>query len=309
MGAELLDGVKIAEQIYNELKGEIEKLQRAKISPGLAAVLVGDNPASKIYVNRKVAACQKINVVSRKIELPQSATQAEVLSVVDGLNDDDSMDGILVQLPLPSQINEKEIIARIVPAKDVDGLHPANIGALLKGTHAWASCTPSGVVEMLRRSGVVLEGKRVTVVGRSQLVGMPLSILLLHAHATVTICHSRTKNLASVCREADILVAAMGRPLMITGEFVKPGATVIDVGISKISDTAQVEKFFHEVPEKLKEFREKRYLIVGDVDPISVGQVAGRLSPVPGGVGPLTIALLIYNTVVAARLRRGRMHS
>lgn len=305
MTAQVLDGTSIANQIYAELGQDIERLKGAGHTPGLAAVLVGDNPASKIYVNRKVAACARMEITSRKIELPQSADTPAVLREVDALNADDSIDGILVQLPLPPQVNEKEVLLRVSPQKDVDGLHPANLGALLMGNQTWASCTPSGVMQMLRRSGVEVEGKRAVVVGRSVLVGRPLAILLMHAHATITVCHSRTRNLASVCREADILVAAIGRPLTITQEYVKPGAVVVDVGISKVNDADLVSRVFKDDPKRLAEFEEKKYLIVGDVDPVSVGRVAGKLSPVPGGVGPLTIAMLIHNTVCAARSRRG----
>lgn len=305
MTAQVLDGTSIANLIYVELGQDIERLKGAGHTPGLAAVLVGDNPASKIYVNRKVAACARMEIISRKIELPQSADTPAILREVDALNADDSIDGILVQLPLPPQVNEKEVLLRVSPQKDVDGLHPANLGALLMGNQAWASCTPSGVMQMLRRSGVEVEGKRAVVVGRSVLVGRPLAILLMHAHATITVCHSRTRNLASVCREADILVAAIGRPLTITQEYVKPGAVVVDVGISKVNDADLVSRVFKDDPKRLAEFEEKKYLIVGDVDPVSVGRVAGKLSPVPGGVGPLTIAMLIHNTVCAARSRRG----
>jgi methylenetetrahydrofolate dehydrogenase (NADP+)/methenyltetrahydrofolate cyclohydrolase len=307
MTAQVLEGTSIANQIYAELSRDIEKLKMSGHPPGLAAVLVGDHAASRIYVNRKVAACAKMEIVSRKIELPQTASTLTVLKELDALNADDSIDGILVQLPLPPQVNEQEVLLRVSPLKDVDGLHPANLGALLMGNHVWASCTPSGVMQMLRRSGVAVEGKRAVVVGRSLLVGRPLAILLMHAHATITVCHSRTKNLASVCREADILVAAIGHPLMITQEFVKPGAVVIDVGISRVTDAGLVHKVFNEDVARLREFEEKKYLIVGDVDPISVGQVAGKLSPVPGGVGPLTIAMLLHNTVCAAQHRRARV--
>ena len=304
MAALMLDGVSIANQIYGELGAEVEVLRRAGHTPGLAAVLVGDNPASRIYVNRKVAACARMNIFSRKIELSDAATTADVRREIDTLNADDSIDGILVQLPLPAQVHEKEILLSLSPEKDVDGLHPANLGALVMGNHVWTSCTPSGVMQMLRRSDVEIEGRRAVVVGRSLLVGRPLAILLMHANATVTICHTRTRNLASVCREADLLIVATGRPLMITGEHVKPGAVVVDVGISRVSDAALVERVFREDAARLKEFGEKKYLIVGDVDPVSVGRVAGKLSPVPGGVGPLTIAMLIHNTVRAAQARR-----
>jgi methylenetetrahydrofolate dehydrogenase (NADP+)/methenyltetrahydrofolate cyclohydrolase len=245
-----------------------------------------------------------MNIMSRKVEMAQTASTEEVLGVIDALNNDDSIDGILVQLPLPPQVSEKEILRKVSPAKDVDGLHPVNMGAMVMGTQQWASCTPSGVMEMLRRSGVEVSGKRAVVMGRSLLVGRPLALLLMHANATVTICHSRTRELPAVCREADILVTAMGRPLMVTEEYVKPGAVVIDVGISRITDARLVQRVFKDDPVRLKEFEQKQYLIVGDVDPCSVSRVAGMLSPVPGGVGPLTIAMLIQNTVRAARARR-----
>lgn len=305
MTAQMLDGTALAAQIYAELSDEIKSLQSGNVVPGLAAVLVGNNPASKIYVHRKVAACAQANVLSRKVEMPPSSTTSEVLHVIDQLNADDSIDGILVQLPLPPPIDEKQILLRVSPAKDVDCLHPENVGKLVMGTHVWAPCTPSGVMEMLKRSGIDVAGKRAVIVGRSNLVGRPLALLMMHANATVTLCHSRTQDLPAVCREADILVAAIGRPLMITGEYVKPGATVIDVGINKLSDAARVLAVYKNDAARLKEFDEKKYLIVGDVEPVSVGRVSGRLSSVPGGVGPLTIAMLIHNTVEAARTRRG----
>jgi methylenetetrahydrofolate dehydrogenase (NADP+)/methenyltetrahydrofolate cyclohydrolase len=306
MSVHLLDGVSIANGIYKDLQKEIDSLKAEGHVPGLVAVLLGDNPASRIYVNRKVAACSKMNIMSRKVEMAQTASTEEVLGVIDALNNDDSIDGILVQLPLPPQVSEKEILRKVSPAKDVDGLHPVNMGAMVMGTQQWASCTPSGVMEMLRRSGVEVSGKRAVVMGRSLLVGRPLALLLMHANATVTICHSRTRELPAVCREADILVTAMGRPLMVTEEYVKPGAVVIDVGISRITDARLVQRVFKDDPVRLKEFEQKQYLIVGDVDPCSVSRVAGMLSPVPGGVGPLTIAMLIQNTVRAARARRGK---
>ncbi len=304
MPAELLNGAKIADQIYSELIPDIEKLRSSGRVPGLAAVLVGDNAASKIYVNRKVVACSKLNLLSRKIEMPPASSTADVLRVIDELNQDDSIDAILVQLPLPSQVDEKKVIMSISPDKDVDCLHPMNVGALVSGTQRWAPCTPSGVVEMLRRSNITISGKRAVVVGRSMLVGRPLAILLMHANATVTVCHSRTQNLPEVCREADILVAAMGRPLMITGAYVKPGATVIDVGISRLENPETVSRHFKNDAGRRRDFETKGYLIVGDVDPGPVAEVAGYLSPVPGGVGPLTIAMLIHNTVTAAKARK-----
>jgi methylenetetrahydrofolate dehydrogenase (NADP+) / methenyltetrahydrofolate cyclohydrolase len=304
LSARILSGNVIRDQIYAELQGEIASLAAAGIKPGLAAVLVGDNPASKVYVKSKIAACEKLGLASFHLTPPATISTAELLAVIEDLNRRDEVDGILVQLPLPSQIDSKKILEAVDPAKDVDGFHPVNVGHLVAGRPALVACTPAGVMEILRRSGVAIEGSNAVVLGRSDIVGKPMALLLLHASATVTIAHSKTKDLKDVVRRADIVVAAIGRAAMVTTDYVRPGATVIDVGINRISDAKQAENFFANFPERLAEFRAKGTAIVGDVHP-DVVSVAGAFTPVPGGVGPLTIAMLMSNTVKAARMRRG----
>ena len=304
MSARILNGNAIRDQIYSELKGEIEALGAQGIRPGLAAVLVGENPASHIYVNSKIAACGKLNLFSEMVRPDASLSTADLLAVVDGLNQRDDIDGILVQLPLPKQVETKKVLEAVDPAKDVDGFHPISVGHLVAGRPGLVACTPAGVMEILRRSGIRIEGANAVVMGRSDIVGKPMALLLMHAHATVTICHSKTKNLPEVVRRADIVVAAMGRAAMVTTEYIRPGATVIDVGQNVIIDAAEAERIFAKHPKKLEEFRTKGKVLVGDVHP-DVAEVAGAITPVPGGVGPLTIAMLMSNTVRAARLRRG----
>lgn len=304
MAARLLQGTIIRDQIYAELKNEIAELRAAGIEPCLAAVLVGDNPASKLYVNSKIAACGKLGLRSELHTPPASISTEELLDLVGELNRRDEVDGILVQLPLPPQVDAKRILDAVDPAKDVDGFHPINVGRLVAGRPNLVACTPAGVMEMLRRYEIPLAGANAVVLGRSDIVGKPMALLLLHAHATVTICHSKTRNLAEVTRRADLVVAAMGRAAMVTPDYIRPGATVIDVGQNVITDAAQAERIFVRYPEKLNTFREKGQVLVGDVHP-EVAEVAGAITPVPGGVGPLTIALLMSNTVRAARLRRG----
>jgi len=306
LSARILSGNAIRDQIYAELQSEIGALAKAGIKPGLAAVLVGDNPASKVYVNSKIAACQKLGLASFHITPPATITTAELLKIVEDLNRRDDVDGILVQLPLPSQIDSKKILEAVDPAKDVDGFHPVNVGHLVAGRPALVACTPAGVMEILRRSGVTVEGANAVVLGRSDIVGKPMALLLLHASATVTIAHSKTRDLKEVVKRADIVVAAIGRAAMVTQDYVRPGATVIDVGINRINDAKQAESFFANFPERLAEFRAKGTAIVGDVHP-DVVNVAGAFTPVPGGVGPLTIAMLMSNTVKAARTRRGNL--
>lgn len=305
MAARILNGNVIRDEIYSELAGEISALAAAGIRPGLAAVLVGDNPASHIYVKSKIAACEKLGLASIEVTPPASISTTGLLEIVSGLNQREDVDGILVQLPLPPQIDAKQILDSVDPAKDVDGFHPLNVGRLVAGRPALAACTPAGVMEILRRSGIAIEGASAVVLGRSDIVGKPIALLLLHANATVTICHSKTRDLREAVRRADIVVAAMGRPAMVTPDFIRPGATVIDVGINRIRDAAQAENLFAHFPERLAAFRSKGTAVVGDVHP-DVAEVAGALTPVPGGVGPLTIAMLMSNTIRAARLRRGR---
>jgi methylenetetrahydrofolate dehydrogenase (NADP+) / methenyltetrahydrofolate cyclohydrolase len=287
------------------LAGEIAALAAAGIRPGLAAVLVGDNPASKVYVNSKIAACEKLGLASIQVTPPASITTAELLAVVEDLNRRDDVDGILVQLPLPPQVDAKKILDAVDPAKDVDGFHPMNVGHLVAGRPTLVSCTPAGVMEILKRSGIPVEGANAAVLGRSDIVGKPMALLLMHANATVTICHSKTRDLPETTRRADIVVAAMGRAAMVTGDYIRPGATVIDVGQNVITDKGEAERIFANSPEKIEAFRAKGSVLVGDVHP-DVANVAGAFTPVPGGVGPLTIAMLMSNTVKAARLRRGK---
>jgi methylenetetrahydrofolate dehydrogenase (NADP+) / methenyltetrahydrofolate cyclohydrolase len=301
--ARILNGIAIRDQIYAELKQEIAALSAAGIRPGLAAVLVGENPASQIYVRSKVAACEQLGLGSWMHTPPASATTDELLALVSELNARDDVDGILVQLPLPPQVDTKRVLEAVNPAKDVDGFHPTNLGKLVSGRPGLVACTPAGSMEILRRSGISLEGADAVVVGRSDIVGKPMALLLMHANATVTICHSKTRDLPQVVRRADIVIAAIGRAAMIKPDWVRPGATVIDVGINRITDAAEAERIFAKFPTKLKQFKEKGSVLAGDVHP-SVADVAGAMTPVPGGVGPLTIAMLMSNTVKAARLRR-----
>ena len=305
MPATILDGNKIAAQIRAEVAEDVKKLTAAGTRPGLAVILAGHNPASEIYVRNKVKACEELGIYSEKLTPPESVTTEELLAMVQELNHRNMIDGILVQLPLPKQVDTRKVLLAVTPEKDVDGLHPVNIGNIVTQRPGLAPCTPSGVIEILRRSNIPLEGQNVVVVGRSDLVGKPVAMLLLNANATVTICHSKTRNLPGVCRQADILVAAIGKAGMITKDFVKPGAVVIDVGTTRITDPAEFEKFFAGDAAREKSFAEKGSTLIGDVDP-HVAEVAGAISPVPGGVGPLTIAMLMVNTVKACRMRRGR---
>ena len=303
MTARILDGNAIRDQIYGELSEQIAHLRSAGIRPGLAAVLVGDNPASQLYVKSKMAACEKLGLESFLLRPPATVSTAELLKVVEELNCRDDVDGILVQMPLPKQVDAKRILDAVHPAKDVDGFHPINVGHLVSGRPALVACTPSGVMEILRRSGIAMDGANAVVMGRSDIVGKPMALLLMHANATVTICHSKTRNLPEVVRRADIVVAAMGKAAMVTGDYIRPGDTVIDVGQNVITDRAEAQRIFAEFPEKLEAYAKKGSILVGDVHP-EVIKIAGAFTPVPGGVGPLTIAMLMSNTVRAARERR-----
>ncbi len=305
MSARILDGNKIRDQIKSELREQIQEMKLAGITPGLAAVLVGENPASQIYVRSKVKTCQELGLYSRKIELPASVTTAELLDLVKQLNAEDAIDGILIQLPLPPQVESRTVLEAVRPDKDVDGFHPVSIGNLVSGRPGLVPCTPAGIIEILRRSGVPMQGARAVVIGRSDIVGKPVAMLLLHNHATVTICHSKTRDLPGVAREADILIAAMGKPALVTADFIKPGATVIDVGINRLTKPEEVRRIFHNPDEPLRKLAEKGSVLVGDVQPEDAREEAGAFTPVPGGVGPLTIAMLMANTIQAARQRRG----
>jgi methylenetetrahydrofolate dehydrogenase (NADP+)/methenyltetrahydrofolate cyclohydrolase len=302
---QILDGNRVRDEIMNELKPRVAALAARVRPPGLAVVLAGHNPASEIYVRNKVRACQELGIRSETLTPPDSVSTGELLGMVAELNARPEVDGILVQLPLPPQVDARLVVAAVAPAKDVDGLHPCNIGNLVAGLAGPRACTPAGILELLQRYGIRMAGKRAVVVGRSDIVGKPMAFLLLHEHATVTICHSQTADLAAVCREADILVAAIGRAAMITGEYLAPGVTVIDVGMNRIHDRGEVARIFRNSPQKLAAFDKKGSVLVGDVDPFDVAERAAAYSPVPGGVGPLTIAMLMANTVALAERRAG----
>jgi len=300
----VLDGAAISAAINQEVAEEVRKLSALGVRPGLAAVLVGHVPASEIYVASKVKTCGELGLYSDLITPPETVTTEEMLDLVRSLNDRDDIDGILIQLPLPKQVDAKFLLDAVDPAKDVDGFHPVNAGKLQAGRPALAPCTPAGVIEILKRSNLPITGQNAVVVGRSDIVGKPVAMLLLHENATVTICHSKTRDLGAITRQADILVAAIGRPGFITPEMVKPGATIIDVGINRITTREEVERFFAGDAKREATFSKRGSTIVGDVHPKAF-EVAGAYTPVPGGVGPLTIAMLMANTVRAAKMRRG----
>ncbi len=291
MAAKIIDGKEIAQKIRSELVEEIKSLKEKGVTPGLSVVLVGENPASEVYVRMKNKAAHEIGVYSEQHTLETSASEEELLELIDKLNTDDKIHGILVQLPLPDQINEKKVLNRILPEKDVDGFHPVNMGRMVIGEPGFLPCTPYGVIKMLIYSGVQTEGAEVVVVGRSNIVGKPVANMLMQkqkdANATVTVCHSRTKDLPAVTRRADILIAAIGRPEFITADMVKEGAVVIDVGVNRVDDPGS----------------KKGYKLVGDVKFDEVAEKAAAISPVPGGVGPMTITMLLYNTVQSAKNR------
>jgi methylenetetrahydrofolate dehydrogenase (NADP+)/methenyltetrahydrofolate cyclohydrolase len=300
----VLDGAAIAGAIKQEVAKEVRRLAESGVRPGLAAVLVGHVPASEIYVKSKVQTCAELGLFSDLITPEDTVTTEDMFDVVRSLNDREDIDGILVQLPLPKQVDTKALLDAVSPAKDVDGFHPVNAGRLQAGRPALAPCTPAGVIEILKRSGLPIAGQHAVVVGRSDIVGKPVAMLLLHENATVTICHSKTQNLGEVTRGADILVAAIGRPGFITPDMVKPGATVIDVGINRITTQEEFDRYFAGNARRQAAFEKRGSTIVGDVHPAAY-EMAGAYTPVPGGVGPLTIAMLMSNTVRAAKMRRG----
>jgi methylenetetrahydrofolate dehydrogenase (NADP+)/methenyltetrahydrofolate cyclohydrolase len=300
----ILDGTAIAAAIKQEVAEEVRLLAEKGIRPGLAAVLVGHVPASEIYVRSKVQTCADLGLYSDLITPPDTVTTAEMLDLVASLNARDEIDGILIQLPLPPQVDTKALLDAVLPTKDVDGFHPVNAGRLQAGRPALAPCTPAGVIEILKRSGISISGQHAVVVGRSDIVGKPAAMLLLNQNATVTICHSKTRDLGAITRQADILVAAIGRPGFITPEMVKPGATIIDVGINRITSQADFDRFFAGNAKREAAFAKRGSTLVGDVHPKAF-ELADAYTPVPGGVGPLTIAMLMANTVRAAKMRRG----
>ena len=305
--ARALDGAVVAAQIKQEVTAAVEQMvQTSGYRPCLAAVRVGEDPASAVYVRNKIKASEEIGIRSEHHALPESTTTAELLALISSLNARDDVDGILTQLPLPRGIDETQIIEAIDPRKDVDGFHPVNVGKLALGRAALVPCTPAGIIELLDYNAIEIRGANACVVGRSQIVGRPMAQLLLQRDATVTICHSRTRDLAAVTRQADLLVVAIGRTGMIRGEHIKPGAVVIDVGMNKVSDPEEVRALFGEAAEKRLEIVAKRgSTLVGDVHPAEASEVAGMLTPVPGGVGLLTVAMLMKNTLKASRLRTG----
>lgn len=283
MSAQIMDGKMLSKQIREELKLEIERLKSKGVLPGLAVILVGDDPASKIYVGRKQKACEQLGVYSEVHRLPEETTESELLQKIEALNQQENIHGILVQMPVPAHISDKAVIDAIAVEKDVDGFHPVNVGNLMIGDSSMLPCTPAGIIEMLKRYDIPIAGKNVVVVGRSNIVGKPAAMLFLREHATVTICHSRTQNMAQITSQADILVVAVGKSRMIQADHVKPGAVVIDVGMNRLADGK----------------------LTGDVDYDAVKEKASYITPVPGGVGPMTITMLLKNTVEAAKLAAG----
>ena len=305
MPARLLDGIKIRDEIFAEIRAQYIGMHiHDHIRPGLAAVLVGNDPASQLYVKSKIEACHHLGLNSWLHTPSPSVTTEEMLKLVADLNNDYRVDGILIQLPLPKQVDAKRILESVDPAKDVDGFHPVNLGKLVTNRPGLVACTPAGCMEILRRNDIKIEGANAVVLGRSDIVGKPMALLLLHANATVTICHSKTQNLPDVVRRADVVVAAMGKAGYVAADWIKPGAAVIDVGTNRVTDAAEAESLLKNFPQRLEKFKAKGSVLIGDVHPDAVN-TAGALTPVPGGVGPMTITMLMNNTVKAAKLRRG----
>lgn len=304
----VLDGIAIANDIKTEVALEVAAARSAGYTPGLAVVLVGEVPASQIYVRSKVKTCAELGIYSEMITPPESITTAELLAIVADLNARDDIDGILIQLPLPSHVDTPRLLDAVAPEKDVDGFHPVNVGRLLSGTGGddlLAPCTPAGIMQILRRSDIPISGRNAVVIGRSNIVGKPVAAMLINASATVTVCHSKTHDLATITRAADILVAAIGRPGFVTPDMVRPGSTLIDVGINRITGEAELEQFFPGDPARRAIWEKRGSTVVGDIDPAAFA-VSGAFTPVPGGVGALTIAMLMKNTLTAARVRRAR---
>jgi methylenetetrahydrofolate dehydrogenase (NADP+)/methenyltetrahydrofolate cyclohydrolase len=287
--AQILDGAVVRDKIFTDLKPRIQKLKRP---PGLAVVLVGDNPASEIYVRNKIKASASLGIYSEKLTPPSTVSTDELLAIIHGLNANPAIDGILVQVPLPKQVDSRRVLEAVAAEKDADGFHPLNVGHLVAGRAAPRACTPAGIIELLKFYGIKMDGRRAVVLGRSDIVGKPMALMLLQENATVTICHSATSNLVEEARRADILIAAMGKPAFLTSEYIAPGATVIDVGTSRITARAEAVRI-----GKAAEFDRKGWALVGDLNPIDVARQASAYTPVPGGVGPLTIAMLMSNTV------------
>ncbi|MBZ5587704.1 MAG: bifunctional methylenetetrahydrofolate dehydrogenase/methenyltetrahydrofolate cyclohydrolase [Acidobacteriia bacterium] len=305
MSARILEGAAVAAAIRERVAGQVRELSALGMTPRLEVILVGDDPASRSYVGSKGKACQQVGIRSATHFLPAETGADELSGLIGRLNADPDVDGILLQLPLPKPLDGRTFLDLVDPSKDVDGLHPVNVGLLHQGRPVFVPCTPAGVIELLDSAGVALQGCRAVVLGRSEIVGKPMAALLLARHATVTVCHSRTRGLAAVCSEADVLVAAAGKAALVTADHVKPGAVVIDVGVNRVEDPALVARLYPGDPERQAQLAKRGYTLVGDVDFTRAREVAGAITPVPGGVGPLTIAGLLQNTVTAARRRRG----
>jgi len=291
--AEILNGKEFANKVTDEL---LLAVKEVGITPGLAVIIVGDDPASHVYVNMKEKACKRAGFLSKKFEVDKNITEMELVKLIETLNNDKSIHGILLQLPLPKHLDEKRLLSVISPFKDVDGFHPVNVGKLMIGEKGFIPCTPRGIIELLKHYKIELEGKNAVVLGRSNIVGKPMAMLLLRENSTVTICHSKTKNLKNICKNADILIAAIGKPYFVDKEFVKVGAVVVDVGVNSVDNEETAKKFFIKNKKKLESFNKKGYVLCGDVNFESVFEVASKITPVPGGVGPLTIAMLLKNT-------------
>ena len=299
----VLDGQRIRDQILDELRPRVQALRDAGRPPGLAVVLAGNDPGSEIYVRNKQKACADLGIYSEKLTPPATVTTGELLTVIEGLNRRSDIDGILVQMPLPKQVDSRRVLEAVSAEKDADGFHPTNVGHLVANRPAPRACTPAGIMELLRRYQIPIAGRHAVVVGRSDIVGKPMALMLLHANATVTICHSKTADLPGECRRADILVAAMGRPAFVTRDFIRTGAVVIDVGMNRVSKREDVEHIWRGDPAKLATLENKGSVLVGDVNPLHMVELASAYTPVPGGVGPLTIAMLMANTVALAEHR------
>jgi methylenetetrahydrofolate dehydrogenase (NADP+)/methenyltetrahydrofolate cyclohydrolase len=293
----ILHGMAVQQEILSRLKPRIQKLDRP---PGLAVVLVGHDPASEIYVRSKIKACAELGIFSEKLTPPETATTEDLVALVEELNGRSDIDGILVQMPLPKHVDTRRVLETVAADKDADGFHPMNVGFLVAGRPAPRSCTPAGIIELLKHYRIPIAGRHAVILGRSDIVGKPMALMLLQENATVTICHSRTVNLPEMCRQADILVAAIGRAAFVTADFIQPGATVVDVGINRVTDPSEAARL-----GRSEEFASKGKAVVGDVNPLDVARVAGAYTPVPGGVGPLTIAMLMSNTVGLAERHQG----
>lgn len=305
MSGALLDGRRINQEILAELKPRIETLRKKARPPALAVVLVGDDPASHIYVRNKIKACHELGIVSLDRTFPSSTTTKDLLSIIQDFNNNSQVDGILVQSPLPKHVDSEAVLLALDPTKDADGFHPFNVGSLVANRPAPRACTPAGIMQMLRRYEIPIAGRKAVVVGRSDIVGKPMALMLLHENATVTICHSRTRDLAGECRRADILVAAIGKAALLTSEYIKPGAVVVDVGMNRLTDGVEVRRLFGHDPKRMVAFEKSGTALVGDVDPRAAQELSSAFTPVPGGVGPLTIAMLMANTVSLAEQHVG----